>query len=161
VLEQLTSSLVVHTTPAHQELLALVPQLLTRHHAHHYLGFADTQWGLFEKERPRRVKPLLYVYRVLLTGIHLMQTGQVEANVVRLNAVFRLPQVSELVARKLAGPEHGTLEDADVSFHAQEYARLRAELEAARQATALPAAPSGRAALDALLIRLRLHGIVP
>ena len=26
-------------------------------------------------ERPRRVKPLLYVYRVLLTDIHLMRTG--------------------------------------------------------------------------------------
>jgi hypothetical protein len=38
------------------------------HHSHHYFGFAETQWKLFDKERPRRVKPLLYVYRVLLTG---------------------------------------------------------------------------------------------
>jgi predicted nucleotidyltransferase len=52
---------------------------VTRFHNHHYLGFADTQWALFSKERPRRVKPLLYVYRVLLTGIHLMRTGEIEA----------------------------------------------------------------------------------
>src|SRR5262245_17393713 len=71
VLEQLTSPLVVATSPAHAELLSLVPQLLTRHHSHHYLGFAESQWRLFEKERPQRVKPLLYAYRVLLTGIHL------------------------------------------------------------------------------------------
>ncbi len=53
----------------------IAAQCITRHHAHHYLGFAETQWKLFQKENPPRVKPLLYVYRVLLTGIHLMQTG--------------------------------------------------------------------------------------
>jgi hypothetical protein len=75
VLEQLTSPLIVHTTPEHEELKALAPKLVTRHHAHHYLGFVRTQWGLFEKNP--RVKPLLYVYRVLLTGIHLMRTGSI------------------------------------------------------------------------------------
>ena len=73
VLEQVFSPLVVHTTPAHEELKALARTCITRHHSHHYLGFAATQWKLFDKERPRRVKPLLYVYRVLLTGIHLMR----------------------------------------------------------------------------------------
>ena len=35
----------------------------------------------------RRVKPLLYVYRVLLTGIRLMRTGEIEANLITLNEV--------------------------------------------------------------------------
>jgi len=85
VLEQLYSPLVVHSTPEHEELKAVAQGCVTRHHAHHYLGFAQTQWRLFEGERPRRVKPLLYAYRVLLTGIRLMRTGEVEANLVRLN----------------------------------------------------------------------------
>ena len=80
-----SSPLVVHTTPEHEELKAIAKDCITRHHAHHYLGFAETQWKLFQKENPPRVKPLLYVYRVLLTGIHLMRTGEVEANLVRLN----------------------------------------------------------------------------
>src|SRR5204862_4336299 len=117
VLEQLFSPLVVHTTPEHEELKAVARHCITRHHAHHYFGFAETQWRLFEKERPRRVKPLLYVYRVFLTGIHLMRTGEVEANLVTLNEEFRLPYVADLVARKLAGPEKSKLEDADVGFH--------------------------------------------
>ncbi len=86
VLEQVFSPLVVHTTPEHEELKAIARGCVTRHHSHHYFGFAETQWRLFDKERPRRVKPLLYVYRVLLTGIHLMRTGEVEANLARLNA---------------------------------------------------------------------------
>src|SRR5205814_3408979 len=80
VLEQLYSPLVVHTTATHEELKGIARSCVTRHHSHHYLGFARTQWELFEKERPRRIKPLLYVYRVLLTGIHLMRTAEVEAN---------------------------------------------------------------------------------
>src|ERR1700758_356157 len=80
VLEQLYSPLVVQTTPEHEELKAIARNCLTRHHSHHYAGFFQTQWRLFEKEEPRRVKPLLYAYRVLLTGIHLLRTGEVEAN---------------------------------------------------------------------------------
>src|SRR4051812_12272334 len=157
VLEQLFSPLVVHSTPEHGELKAVAQGCITRHHAHHYLGFAETQWRLFEKDRPRRVKPLLYTYRVLLTGIHLMRTGRVEANLVRLNEEVRLNHVDDLIARKLAGPEKSALDDGDVNFHLSEYERLRAELEAAHQASTLPEGPSGRPALHDLLVRLRMR----
>jgi predicted nucleotidyltransferase len=156
VLEQLFSPLVVRTTPEHDEMQEIAGGCITKHHSHHYLGFAATQWKLFEKERPRRVKPLLYVYRVLLTGIHLMQTGEVEANLVKLNDTARLPQVAELIARKLAASEQSIVGDADVEFHAREYERLSGELEAAHQSSLLPEAPSARGALNDLLVRLRL-----
>ena len=72
VLEQLYSPLVVHSSPAHAELKEIARGCVTRYHSHHYFGFAATQWGLFQKESPPRVKPLLYTYRILLTGIHLI-----------------------------------------------------------------------------------------
>jgi predicted nucleotidyltransferase len=156
VLEQLCSPLVVRTTPEHEELRALVPGLVTRHHAHHYLGFAHTQWRLFEQER--RAKPLLYVYRVLLTGIHLMRTGEVEANLASLNKVFRLPYVSDLIARKVAGGERAALDGADLQFHRAEFERLLGALEQARDTTHLPEMPSARPALHDLLLRVRLAG---
>jgi predicted nucleotidyltransferase len=156
VMEQLLSPLVVHTTPEHEELKAIAPSCLTRHHAHHYLGFADTQWKLFAKEEPPRVKPLLYVYRVLLTGIHLMRSGVVEANLVRLNEEAKLPYIPDLIARKLAGPEKGCLESADLSFHEREFARLVKELEEAFERSSLPESASGTAALNDLLLRIRL-----
>jgi uncharacterized protein len=158
VLEQLVSPLIVHTTPEHDELKAIAPECITKHHAHHYLGFARTQWGLFHKENPRRVKPLLYVYRVLLTGINLMQTGEVEANLVTLNERFQLPYIPELVERKLSGTEHGTLDDADVDFHEREYTRLVALLESARDSSHLPETATCKPALNDLLLRVR--GIV-
>ncbi len=156
VLEQVFSPLVVHTTPEHEELKAVARGCVTRHHSHHYFGFAETQWKLFEKERPRRVKPLLYVYRVLLTGIHLMRSGEVEANLVRLNEEARLPYLDDLIARKRSGPEQSFLDDADEEFHHREYERLVTELEATYQASRLPEGPSARPALNDLLVRLRL-----
>ena len=155
VLEQLLSPLIIHTTPEHRELKALAPGCITRHHAHHYLGFAQTQWRLFTKQTPRRVKPLLYVYRVLLTGIYLMQTGQVEANLVKLNEQFNLPYLAELIVRKTSGAEHGTLDDADIAFHESEYQRLLEQLDSLRNASALPEETTAMNALNDLLLRVR------
>jgi hypothetical protein len=156
VLEQLFSPLVLHTTPEHEELKAIAKTCVTRHHSHHYFGFAETQWGLFDKERPRRVKPLLYVYRVLLTGIYLMRGGEVEANLVSLNEEFKLQYISELIARKLAGPEKSALNDVDVEFYRREFERLRGMLDDVYRASSLPEIPAGREALNDLLIKLRL-----
>lgn len=180
VLEQLFSPLIVHTTPEHKELKSICSSgresahsnstksqsrltsaatgVITKHHAHHYFGFAETHWKLFLKESPRRVKPLLYVYRVLLTGIHLMRTGIIEANLVTLNEEFRLPYIAELIQRKTTG-ENTTLSDADLTFHELEYDRLRGELQSAYEASQLPERPGDatRAALNDLLIRIRLH----
>jgi uncharacterized protein len=181
VLEQLFSPLIVHTTPEHAELKEICcphPQplsrrtgeggvgstsphtgVITKHHSHHYFGFSETQWKLFEKERPRRVKPLLYVYRVLLTGIYLMRTGVINANLVELNEEARLPYIADLIARKQSG-ENTALEDADVAFHQSEYERLRIELQAAHDASQLPEVPSDetRQALNDLLVRIRMGG---
>lgn len=161
VLEQLYSPLIVQTTPEHAEIKACAAKCITRHHSHHYLGFAETQWKLFLKESPRRIKPLLYVYRVLLTGIHLMRTGRVEANLIELNKSFQLGCVSELVARKLAGPEQGILSEGDITFHEAAYTRLRSELEAAHVASSLRESPDDqtRAGLDDLLVRIRLQSV--
>jgi hypothetical protein len=162
VLEQLYSPLIVHMTPEHAELKAIARGCITRHHSHHYFGFAETQWKLFLKASPRRVKPLLYVYRVLLTGIHLMRTGEVEANLVMLNQEFRLPYIGELIARKLAGPEKSTLAETDMAFHESEYQRLRGELQNAHEASRLPEAPDERTrtALNDLLVRVRIKSAI-
>lgn len=156
VLEQLLSPLVVHTTDAHRELAALAPGVLTRHHAHHYRGFARTQWRLFE--RTGELKPLLYTFRVLLTGIHLMRSGEVQPHLPTLAgemgaAPDRLP---ELIAAK-AEREHG---DAAVD-HARvrtEVERLHGLLDEAQAASALPDAPTAYDALHDLVVRIRLEG---
>ncbi len=52
VLEQIFSPLVVFATPEVYELKAIAANCITRHHSHHYLGFAATQWKLFSTPTP-------------------------------------------------------------------------------------------------------------
>lgn len=155
VLEQLYSPLIVHASSEHEQLKQIAKGCITRHHSHHYLGFASTQWELFQKEEPKRIKPLLYTYRVLLTGIHLMRTGQIEANLLRLNDEFRLSYISELVARKSACGEQSALLNGDMEMYRGEYVRLRGELENAFERSQLPDTPTAKQALSDLLVRLR------
>ncbi len=155
VLEQLLSPLVVSSSPVHEEMVALAPACLSRHHAHHYLGFARTQWALFE--RTGELKPLLYTFRVLCTGIHLMLTGEVEADLTRLgHGPGYLP---DLVAAK-RGAEHGPLPTGAPGRDrlAADVAALRARLEEERDRTSLPERPSAEPALHDLVVRARLGG---
>ncbi|MFJ8231192.1 DNA polymerase beta superfamily protein [Streptomyces sp. NPDC094448] len=156
VLEQLLSPLVVHTTEVHAELTALAPGVLTARHAHHYRGFAKTQWGLYEKTG--ELKPLLYTFRALLTGIHLMRTGRVLASLPQLLDGIPAPAfLPELIAAK-AEAEHGTGAGLVPDSAADEVAALHAVLDLAQRDTGLPETPSARAALGDLVVRVRLAG---
>lgn len=156
VLEQLYSPLVVLGGDRHDELKDLARGCITRHHVHHYLGFARNQWRLFQKDSPPRVKPLLYVYRVLLTGIHLMRTGNVEANLVHLLEAYPTPGIEELVAMKIAGAEKATLPLGSVGGHEARVKELTTRLEEEGEASDLREEPTSRAALSDFLVRLRL-----
>jgi predicted nucleotidyltransferase len=161
VLEQLLSPLVVHTTEVHAELIALVPGLITRHHAHHYLGFAATQERLAAKSG--ELKPALYTLRVLLTGLHLMRTGEILCDLGTLHTGHpevghpELGYVPELIAAK-RDAEHGPFPDGAREALARDVPRLRAELEAARDGSHLPehSDPATTAALHDLVVRVRL-----
>jgi hypothetical protein len=160
VLEQLYSPLIVHSSPEHEELKQIAASCVTRHHSHHYLGFAANQWDFFLKDDPPRVKPLLYMYRVLLTGIHLMRTGKIESNLVTLNEEFKLPYLPELIDRKIHGAEKGTLESDEIAFHKGEYEWLTTQLENESSDSQLPDESGGRDALNDLLVRVRLKQAV-
>ena len=157
VLEQLLSPIIVHSTQEHEELKSLTPACITRHHAHHYLGFAENQWKLFRKEKTPQVKPLLYTFRVLLTGIHLMRSGQIEANLLHLNAIYDIPFIPELIDRKLHGAERQTLQASELLSYEKEYVSLRERLVMEQAETSLQELPTAREALNDLLVRIRLR----
>ncbi|TYB50947.1 nucleotidyltransferase domain-containing protein [Nonomuraea sp. PA05] len=156
VLEQLLSPLVVASSPAHEELVALAPGCLTRHHAHHYLGFARTQWRLFQKSG--QLKPLLYTFRVLATGTHLMQTGKVQADLTQLYA-YGPAYLPELIAAKQTA-EHGRVPDglSPIEGFEADVERMRRTLEEARDSSALPERATVEAELHDLVLRARSGG---
>lgn len=155
VLEQLYSPLVVISTPAHQELRELGKGCVTRPTVRHYLGFAHGRRKRLAEPAPT-VKHLLYAYRVLLTGIHLMRTGEVVANILVLNQGFRIGEIDELVARKRAGAEKMRLDERELTAHAALLDTLEAALHEAHDASHLPDEPTTVAALEDFVVRLRL-----
>jgi predicted nucleotidyltransferase len=160
VVEQLLSPLLVHGGDLYVELLALAPGCLTRHHCHHYIGFANGQWKLFLSTG--ELKPALYTLRVLLTGIHLMRTGEVVADLRHLYEDYDLPYVPDLIEAKRTG-EHGRWSQRpdlpDPEVLGRDVVRLRAELDHAAADSHLPVRPSTHDALHDLVVRARLREV--
>ncbi|GAA2900591.1 nucleotidyltransferase [Actinoplanes cyaneus] len=153
VLEQLLSPLVVVTSPLHATLVDLAPGLITRNHAYHYLGFSHSQEKLYAKTG--QLKPALYTLRVLLTGIHLMRTGQLETD---LGVLDGAPDyVPDLIAAKREA-EHGPFPPGVADRLAADIPRLRAGLETANDESKLADRPSEQSvsALHDLIVRTRL-----
>jgi hypothetical protein len=90
-----------------------------------------------------------------MTGIHLLRTGEVEANLLRLNEHFGFGFLDELIARKVGG-ENMSLGDLDWPFHKARLAELKARLDQAFAESPLPE-DRDRKPVNELLVRLRLE----
>ncbi len=156
VLEQILSPLVVYDGGCLQELRALARDALTRHLVHHYKGFFATQERLLLKASAPTAKAMLYLFRVAMTGIHVLLTGEVETHILRLNEHFRLPFIPDLVARKKAGTEKGVLHPAEFEAFYKEGKRLEGRLDEAFAASLLPDDVRNLDAIDDFLVRMRL-----
>lgn len=156
VMEQIFSPLVVVGGPDLEELRAIAKGCITKHIHHHYRGFFENQMKLFEKEPEKKAKTLLYAFRVLLTGIHVLRTGEIEANLHRLVERHPVPGIQELVAAKVK--EKAGLGGTDLAPHLRSLEALQATLEDCYQKSTLPDMPREAAALDRFLVKLRLQG---
>jgi uncharacterized protein len=161
VLELLYSPLTVVDSPAFFELRELGKGCITRPTVRHYLGFAKGRRKRIHEPEPT-VKHLLYAYRVLLSGIHLMQAGEVVANINVLNDTLsaQLPSarsaIDELVRRKREGQEKMKLVDGEIAAHDLILGELEVALHAAHEKSSLPEEPTTVRELNDLVIRLRL-----
>jgi hypothetical protein len=154
-LEQLYSPLIVVSTPAHEELLALGRGCVTRPIVRHYQGFGRGRRKRLLEPEPT-VKHLLYAYRAFLTGIHLMRAGEVVAHIANLVERFPMPELDELIERKRTGAEKMLLDARDLARHAPLLDALELQLEDAHDRSSLPDEPTTVSALDDLVVRLRL-----
>jgi predicted nucleotidyltransferase len=156
VLEHIFCPHVICAQDEFDELRTLAEGCITRHHAHHYLGFVRSRWNAFEKTR--RLKALLYAYRGAYTGIHLMRTGRVESNLATLADEYDRPDILDLVEAKQAGTEKMELPASTVEDHRAPIVQLLERLEREHEASKLPDAPSAQVTdkLDDLLVRVRL-----
>jgi predicted nucleotidyltransferase len=134
------------------ELRPIVRRALSRRVHRHYRGFAQNQLRFLEREPT--AKKLLYVLRTSLTGIHLMKTGELEADLTRIMDAYGLADAVALVERKRAG-ERVALEPAQLDAWRPRMESLFAALDTARDASVLPEEPANEDEVRAWLMTVR------
>jgi predicted nucleotidyltransferase len=152
ILEQVFSPLVVSGHEFLDELRPLAKKCITKNHFYHYRGFFANQKKMIQKQEPVTAKVVLYAYRVLCTGIHLMQTGEVVTDLNQLADQMGLMFISELVASKVA---EKVAFEFDIDEHLSRLNELECKLESAFEASTLPETPDKKPVND-LLVRTRL-----
>ncbi len=157
VLEQIFSPLVVHDSGHLAELRKLASGAITRHVVHHYKGFFRTQEKLVLKDLNPTAKSVLYLFRVAMTALHLLRTHVVVANILELNEDFKLPFITELVARKVSGDEKGRLDAHEFANLMDAAKQLEAQFDSAADQSNLPDEVPNYPALDEFLRRLRVQ----
>lgn len=157
VLEQLVSPFQVVETPELEALRALARGSLSLRTGAHYTGFLHQKRREVEGAPEPALKAVLYAWRVALTGLHLLRTGEIEPDLARLAPRHGRPELLALVARKRCGEEHGRLDRRSADEQRAALAAVAAELDAAVEASALPPEAPNRAAASDWLTQLRLR----
>ncbi len=154
VLEQLYSPLVVLGGAWLDELRDLGRCSVIRPLYFHYRGFYHNQQKILSAGSVT-AKAVLYAYRVLLTGLHVLHTAQIQAHLPSLLVDYPQPEVNALIALKQHGGEKDKLDEALVRFHLEALQRLETTLDGAHEGSSLPENVENMPALSDFIVRAR------
>ena len=143
------------------ELRALALAGLSRRFFRHYQGFFRGTCREHERAERPTAKGLLYAYRVALTGIHLLRTGELVADLRETAPQHGYEGALELIAIKQAGIEHGAVTAEVDARHREAWPRLASDLEEAHANSPLPEQPANAAEVSEWLCELRLRELTP
>lgn len=155
VIERLLSGFQLYPGPELSALQDLARGAVSRRFARHYQGFFRGMCREHERAERPRAKTLLYAYRVALTGIHLLRSGELIADLRELAPRLGYPEALALVQLKVAGAEKGAVSPEIDARHRAAWPALEADLHAALADSPLPEAAANEAACEAWLVDLR------
>ncbi len=148
-IEALHSPLVIVGEEEVWKLREVASGFLTRDLQRAYLERARSALSVLERRKTHGVTDVLFLYRALLSGIHVMETGRMEVDIRVLLREYDLPFLVELVRRPDRPPVVG--DPARMGFLLTESEALFDRLERAGRATPLPAEPVLAGALTSWL----------
>lgn len=135
-LETMLSPHVVHTTDIHRQLKSFGPGLLTQQLLGFYLRLGEKFSACARSSR--QIRHLLHAYRCNFLGLRLVETGQLEPDLRKLNNHFRQKSVFELISRKRNGSREEQLDVGVLNEHCGILQRYHDELRAAIPDAGLP-----------------------
>jgi predicted nucleotidyltransferase len=138
--------------PLRELALGAISKRFFRHYQGSYRGAC--------REHERSPKPtartLLNVYRIALSGIHLLKTGELQADLRLLAENYNLPEAYELIEFKRENGERSTVSASENSRHRDNWTKLGRELEITYESSPLPEQADNEDACAQWLIELRL-----
>lgn len=155
ILERLLTPFQLYPSPELAQLQELARRAVSRRFARHYMGFFRGMCREHERGAPPRAKSLLYAYRVALTGVHLLRTGELVADLRQLAPRYGYEGALSLIRLKVEGAEKGAVPPDIDAVHRDAWERLERDLQAALDQSPLPEEAPNEAACDAWLVDLR------
>lgn len=128
---------------------------LSRRFYDHYAGFFRSMRRDFERAERPSAKQVLYAYRVALTGIHLLRTGELEADLSVLAVPYGFEEILPLVAKKRATAEKVALEIAEIPLFRGAFQRVEAALDDALKSSTLSDNAQNRPDCESWLVDIR------
>lgn len=155
MLERILSPIQLYATPELDALQTLARGAISKRFADHYRGFFKGMCREHGRSEELHAKTLLYAYRVALTGIHLLRTGELVGDVGITGPLYGCDSVAGLVQLKREGAEYLTISPADDARHRSRWPELEGALEAALADSPLPDEPTNAQDCDAWLVGVR------
>ena len=138
-----------------EELRQLAKDSLSKRSFCHYRGYFKGMCAEHERGLEPVAKSLLYSYRVALTGIHLLRTGELEANLSRTSKVYGFDDIIELIEFKRDHGEKSALTPELDIRHKMRWPDLEALLNESLETSKLPDHPPNETAVSDWLVKRR------
>lgn len=161
MLERIFSPVQLFETEEAEQLRSLKDAYISKRFFHHYSGFFQKKCDEFLKSDVFRIKPLLYIYRVALTGIHLLITGEVIGDVKKLAPEYGFDEALKLIKIYSETSEKKCLDANSAKQFVDRWPELETRLEEAHASSFLPDTPADMKKCSDWLVKVRLKKIIP
>jgi len=152
ILERILSPMQVFGGEDLRKLEQVARTAICRRFFEHYRNFSRGILKEFEGQPARTVRQALNAYRMGLTGVHLLRTGEMDLDLLALAKKYKLFQLDELVRIYQEGRSK-TLEDTSPWINRM--AKLHGLLDAAYEGSPLPIDPENPADVEEYLLDMR------
>jgi predicted nucleotidyltransferase len=150
----------IYSTPEFLLLKRLVNNVISRIGIYNsYKGMATFNYKKFIRGGKANPKKYLYVFRGLMAGIYVLNTGIIEPNLIKLNKYFKNTNVKTLIEVKKSGKEKGEIPKLmETGLLDEDIAELFERIDTAFERSKIPLKPSDEEVdeLNSYLIQRRL-----
>jgi predicted nucleotidyltransferase len=157
MLERILSPFQVVDAPEVEGLQDLARKNLSRVFYRHYAGYFRGMQEEHKRGSPPQAKSLLYTFRVALTGVHLLKTGEVLPDLGRLSGLYGMEFLSGLIGKKMQSREKVELSPDEDASYRQHWPALEDMLQAALTDSRLPEEAPHRDSCHDWLVSLRME----